>query len=119
TSLAILIACLGLFALAAFTAEQRTKEIGVRKVLGASVSDVVFMLSKEFTKLVAVAFIIAVPLSWFLMNEWLTSFAYRIDIGLEVFLISGGLALVIALITISYQTIGAALLDPVKSLKTE
>ncbi len=119
TSLAIIIACLGLFALAAFTAEQRTKEIGVRKVLGASVSDVVFMLSKEFTKLVAVAFVIAVPLSWFLMNEWLTSFAYRIDIGLEVFLISGGLALVIALITISYQTIGAALLDPVKSLKTE
>lgn len=119
TSLAIFIACLGLFALAAFTAEQRTKEIGVRKVLGASVSDVVLLLSKEFTKLVVIAFVIAVPVSWLLMDNWLASFAYKIDINIQIFLMAGGIALFIALITISYQTIGAALLDPVKSLKSE
>lgn len=119
TSLAIFIACLGLFALAAFTSEQRTKEIGVRKVLGASVADVVLLLSKEFTKLVAISFVIAVPFSWFLMNNWLASFVYRITINVQIFLMAGGIALFIALITISYQTIGAALMNPVKSLKND
>ena len=117
--LAIAIACLGLFGLATFIAEQRTKEIGIRKVLGASISGIVQLLSKDFVKLVAVAFIIAVPLGWYFMYKWLQSFAYRIDISWWIFLVAGLVALFIALITVSFQSIKAAMANPVKSLRTE
>jgi putative ABC transport system permease protein len=117
--LAIFIACLGLFGLAAFSAEQRTKEIGIRKVLGASVSQIVTLLSKDFLKLVFIAFVIAVPLAWYVMHRWLQDFAYRIDISWWIFALAGVLALLIALLTVSFQAIKAALANPVKSLRTE
>ncbi len=117
--LAILIACLGLFGLASFTAEQRTKEIGVRKVLGASVHSIVMLLSKEFTKWVLVANIIAWPISYLVMNNWLQSFAYRTNMGIWIFVYSGVLALIIALVTVSYQAFKAAWTNPVKALKYE
>ena len=117
--LAILIACLGLFGLAAFTAEQRTKEIGVRKVLGASVAQVVVLLSKDFLRLVALALLIAVPIAYFGMQRWLDDFAYRIAVGPSVFLLTGGIVLVITVLTVSFQSIKAALSDPVKSLRYE
>jgi putative ABC transport system permease protein len=119
TGLAILIACLGLFGLATFTAEQRTKEIGVRKVLGASVSSIVTLLSKDFLKLVLIAVVIASPLAWWAMTEWLTGFAYKIDIEWWVFLLAGTLAMGIALLTVSFQSVKAALMNPVKSLRSE
>ncbi|CAG5069656.1 hypothetical protein DYBT9623_02392 [Dyadobacter sp. CECT 9623] len=119
SGLAIFIACLGLFGLAAFTAEQRIKEIGVRKVLGASVASIVALLSGDFLKLVCAAILIATPVSWFVMNEWLTTYAYKIEIGWWVFALAGVLSLGIALFTISFQSIKAALADPVKSLKSE
>ncbi|GAB3641524.1 ABC transporter permease [Spirosoma arcticum] len=118
-SLAILIACLGLFGLAAFTAEQRTKEIGVRKVLGASVASIVTLLSKDFLKLVLIAIVIASPLAWFAMNRWLQDFAYKIDIEWWVFALAGLLAVSIALLTVSFQSVKAALMNPVKSLRSE
>ena len=117
--LAIAIACLGLFGLAAYTAERRRKEIGVRKVLGASVSSVVALLSGEFTRLVAVAFVIATPLAWWAMQRWLDHFAYRIDLGLSPFLLAGGLATMVALLTVSIHAIRAATADPVASLRHE
>lgn len=117
--LAIIICCLGLFGLSAFTAEQRTKEIGIRKVLGASVRNLAAMLSKDFTKPVVIAILIAVPASWYLMNNWLNDYAYRIDIEWWVFAVSGGLALLIAWLTVSGQSVKAALMDPVKSLRSE
>jgi putative ABC transport system permease protein len=117
--LAILIACLGLFGLATYMAEQRTKEIGIRKVLGASVGNVVTMLSKDFLKLVTIAFCIATPLAWWAMHNWLQDFAYRIRISWWIFGIAGVLALFIALFTISFQAIKAAMVNPVKSLRTE
>jgi len=117
--LTILVACLGLFGLATYTAEQRTREIGIRKVLGASVSQVSTMLSKEFLKLVLIACIIAFPLSWFIMNKWLQDFVYRINISWSVFVIAAVAALSIALLTVSYQAIKAAVANPVKSLRTE
>ena len=117
--LAIFIACLGLFGLATFIAEQRTKEIGIRKVLGASVRGIVQMLSKDFIKLVAIAFIISAPLAWFFMNKWLQDFAYRIDISWWVFLLAAAISLFIAVATISFQAIKAAIANPVKSLRTE
>jgi putative ABC transport system permease protein len=117
--LAIAVACLGLFGLAAFTAEQRTKEIGIRKVLGASVAGILSLLSKDFVKLVVVANIIAWPVAWYAMNRWLQDFAYRIDIGWWVFAFAGGLALLIALLTVSTQAIKAALANPVESLRYE
>lgn len=117
--LAILIGCLGLFGLAAFTAQQRTKEIGVRKVLGAGVANLIALLSKDFLKLVLIAFFLAVPLAYFGMQYWLEDFAYRIDIGAGVFLVAGVLALVIAMLTVSYHALRAALADPVKSLRYE
>lgn len=117
--LAILIACLGLFGLATYMAEQRTKEIGVRKVLGATVPSIVSLLSQDFIKLVLIAALIAFPLSWWAMNSWLEEFAYRINIGWWVFLIAGLSAMFIALATVSYQAIKAAIANPVKSLRTE
>lgn len=117
--LAILIACLGLFGLSAFIAEQRTKEIGIRKVLGASVQSIVALISKEFVLLVTVAFVIAVPAAWWAMNNWLQDFAYRVNIQWWVFALAGGIAIGIALATISYQAIKTALMNPVTSLKTE
>ncbi|PWT78781.1 MAG: cell division protein FtsX [Bacteroidetes bacterium] len=117
--LAILIACLGLFGLATFIAEQRTKEIGIRKVLGASVQGIVQLLSRDFLKLVTVAFIIAAPISWWAMSKWLNDFAFRIHIGWWIFALAGLLALFIALVTVSFQAIKAAVSNPVKSLRTE
>ncbi len=119
SAIAIFIACLGLFGLAAFTAEQRTKEIGVRKVLGASVSGIVLLLSTAFTKLVVVAFVVAAPLAYFAMDRWLQDFAYRIDISWQIFLMAGLTALGIALLTVSYQSIRAALANPVEALRYE
>ena len=117
--LAVLIACLGLFGLATYMAEQRTKEIGVRKVLGASVRDIVSMLSKDFLKLVFISFVIAVPVAWWGMNKWLQDFAYRISIGWWIFIAAGVIAMLIALFTVSFQAIKAALANPVKSIRTE
>ena len=117
--LAIFIACLGLFGLATFVAEQRTKEIGIRKILGASIQGIITLLSKDFLKLVIIAFAIAVPLAWYFMAKWLEDFAYRITIGWWVFAAAGLLAFVIALATISFQAIKAALTNPVKNLRTE
>ena len=117
--LAIFIACLGLFGLATFIAEQRTKEIGIRKVLGASVQGIVRMLSKDFVKLVTIAFIIAAPLAWYFMNKWLQDFAYRIELSWWIFAVAGLAALLIALVTVSFQAIRAAISNPVKSLRTE
>ncbi len=117
--LSILVACLGLLGLSAFAAEQRTKEIGIRKVLGASVSGLVKLLSKDFLKLVVIASVIAFPVAWWAMTKWLEDFAYRVTIGWWIFLIAGALALVIALATVSFQAIKAALMNPVKSLRSE
>jgi putative ABC transport system permease protein len=117
--IAIFIACLGLFGLASFTAAQRTKEIGVRKVLGASVNSIVALLSLDFLKLVGLAFVIATPLAYFGLQRWLQSFAYRIEIGPGVFMLTGALVLLIALATVSYQSVRAAVADPVKSLRYE
>lgn len=117
--LAIFIACLGLFGLATFIAEQRTKEIGIRKVLGASVQGIVQMLSKDFVKLVAIAFVFAAPLAWWAMHTWLQDFAYRINIEWWMFVAAGMGALFIALATVSFQAIRAAIANPVKSLRTE
>jgi putative ABC transport system permease protein len=115
----VLLACFGLFGLAAFSAQRRTKEIGIRKVLGATVTNIVGLLSKDFLKLVMLGFIIAVPIAWYAMNWWLADFAYRIDIGPGIFLLAGGLALLIALATVSWQSIRAALANPVDSLRSE
>ncbi len=119
TFLSILIACLGLFGLAAFNAEKRTKEIGVRKVMGASVSQITYRLSSDFLKLVGVAILISLPVGWFAMNKWLEDFSYRIEIGWWVFVLAAFLAVAIAIITVSYQSIKAAIVNPVKSLRTE
>jgi putative ABC transport system permease protein len=119
SGLAIIIACVGLFGLSAYTASLRTKEIGIRKVLGSSVGNVIFLLSKDFTKLVLIAFILSVPLGWWMMGKWLSGFAYRIEMGAGVFLLAGLVALLIAWITVSYQSVKAAVVNPVKSLKSE
>ncbi len=117
--LAIIIACLGLFALASFTAEKRTKEIGIRKVLGSSVAGIIGLLSKEFLILIIVSNIIAWPVTYFIMNNWLESFAYRTSINLFTFISAGLLATIIALLTVSYQSIKSALANPVESLRSE
>lgn len=117
--LTILISCLGLFGLAAFDTERRTKEIGIRKVLGANTNSLIALLSKDFLKLVAIAIIFASPLAYYLMNKWLQDFAYRVDISWWIFIVAGALALFIALITVSFQAIKAAIANPVKSLRTE
>jgi len=117
--LAIFVGCLGLFGLASYTAEQRTKEIGIRKVLGASVPKIIMMLSKELVMLVGIAFLIAGPIAYYLMEQWLQEFVYKIDLKLLTFVLSGMLALVIALLTISYQAMKAALVNPVDALRHE
>jgi len=117
--LTIFVACLGLFGLATFMAEQRTKEIGVRKVLGASVPSIVGLLSRDFLKLVAIAIVLSSPVAWYAMNRWLQDFAYRIDIEWWMFVLAGVLAVLIALLTVSFQSIRAALMNPVKSLRSE
>jgi putative ABC transport system permease protein len=119
SGLAILLACIGLFGLAAFSAQQRIKEIGVRKVLGASVYGLIALLSKDFLKLVVISIIIATPLAWWAMNKWLQDFSYRVTIGWWVFVLAGFIALLIALLTVSSHAIKAALSNPVKSLRTE
>ncbi|HET8735517.1 MAG TPA: ABC transporter permease [Pricia sp.] len=119
TLFAIFVACLGLFALSAFMAEQRRKEISIRRVLGASFRDIYKILSIKFLKLVGIAILIAIPIGWYMMSRWLEDFAYRISIGWEMFVAAGLIALVIAIATISYQSVGAALIQPLKSLRTE
>src|SRR5687767_7717617 len=117
--LAIFVACLGLLGLTMFATIQRTKEIGVRKVLGASVANIVLLLSKSFLKLILISAIVAFPLAWWAMNTWLRDFAFRVDIGWWVFILAGASALLIALATISFQAIKAAIANPIKSLRTE
>jgi putative ABC transport system permease protein len=119
SGLATFIACIGLFGLATYTSRQRTREIGIRKVLGAGVSSVVVLLSKEYIALVILANFVAWPLAWYAMNRWLQGFAYRIDLGWMIFALAGGLALLIALATVSLQTLKAALANPVDSLRCE
>lgn len=118
-ALAILISCLGLFGLAAYTAERRTREIGIRKVLGASVTGITRLLSKEFLQLVAIAALIAFPLAWWAMHQWLQNYSYHITIQWWVFVVAGALAVLIALLTIGFQSVKAALMNPVKSLRNE
>jgi len=119
STLAILIACMGLSGLATFIAEQRTKEIGIRKVLGASVQGVVQLLSKDFLKLVSIAFVIAAPFSVWVMNRWLNDFTYRVKLEWWIIAVAGILALLIALATVSVQAIKAAVANPVNSLRSE
>ena len=117
--LAIFISCLGLYGLVSFMAVQRTKEVGIRKVLGAGVSHIVFIFSKEFTLLIIVAFVIAAPVAWYVSNNWLQSFAYRIHIGIWIFVIAIAASVLIAWITVGYKAIQAAIVNPVKSLRSE
>jgi putative ABC transport system permease protein len=119
STLAIVIACLGLFGLAAYAAEQRNKEICIRKVLGASVSGIVGMLSMDFIKLVFISIFIATPLAWWAMNKWLQDFAYRVNIHWYTLALAGVVAILIAFVTISFQSIRAALGNPVDSLRSE
>ncbi|QEC65967.1 FtsX-like permease family protein [Panacibacter ginsenosidivorans] len=118
-SLAIFISCLGLFGLSAYVAETRTKEIGVRKVLGASVTGIAKLLSLDFLKLVVISFVIASPVAWYAMNKWLDNYTYKINISVGIFIVAGLLAIIIALLTVSFQAIKAALSNPVRSLRTE
>ncbi|SRR5579871_584537 len=118
-AIAIFISCLGLFGLASYTAQVRTREIGVRKVLGASVAGIIQLLAVDFIKLILISIVIAVPVSWYVMNKWLEDFAYKINIGWSVFVLAGFLAILIAVITISFQSVKAAIANPVKSLRTE
>jgi len=117
--IAIFISCMGLYGLSAFMAEQRTKEIGVRKVLGASVFNLVYLLSTGFTRLILIAIVIAVPIAWFAVNKWLSGFAYRVDVGWMIFLMASLGALAIAWLTVSYESLKAAIVNPIKSLRTE
>jgi len=115
----IFISCIGLFGLALFTAEKRSKEISIRKILGASISDIAVMLSKDFVRLVIISLAIASPIAWYFMNEWLQTFAYRINVSWWIFVLAGMSAIVIALLTVSFQAIKAAVANPVKSLRME
>ena len=117
--LAILIACFGLLGLSAYNVLQRTKEIGVRKVLGASLQSILILLSRDFLKLVFISLLLAIPVGWVVMNRWLQDYAYRITIGWWVFAVAGTVALFIAIVTICIQVLKAAAKNPVKSLRTE
>jgi hypothetical protein len=117
--IAVLISSLGLFGLAAFTAEQRTKEIGIRKVLGATVGGITALLSKDFVKLVCIAIVIGSPIAWWTMNKWMENFAFRINISWWMFAVAGVIAIMIALVSVSFQAIKAALANPVNSLRSE
>jgi putative ABC transport system permease protein len=119
SGLAIFIACLGLFGLATFTVEQRTKEIGIRKVMGATIAQIATLLSKEFLVLVVIAIAVATPLAWWAMNNWLQQFAYRMEITVWIFAFAGSIAVIIALLTVGSQAIKAAASNPVKSLRSE
>ncbi|MEK7255275.1 MAG: FtsX-like permease family protein, partial [Bacteroidota bacterium] len=119
SSLSLFIACLGLFGLVTFMAEQKTKEIGIRKVLGATTAGIVGLLSKDFLRLVVVSLVIATPVAWIFMKKWLENFAYRIDIQWWVFVAAGLVAVAIAFLTVSFQSVKAALANPVKSLRSE
>jgi ABC-type antimicrobial peptide transport system permease subunit len=119
TSIAIFISSLGLFGLASFMAERRTKEIGIRKVLGATVQQITFLLSADFLKLLLVSFLIAIPIAWYFANEWLTAFAYHTDLTMAIPLIAAGVLLATALLSVGYQAIKAAIGNPVKSLRSE
>jgi putative ABC transport system permease protein len=119
TIIAMFISCLGLYGLSTYMAERRFKEIGVRKVMGASINQIVGLMSKEFIKLVMVAFVIAVPVAWYMMNKWLEGFAYKIPVNISVFVYAGLAALLIALLTVSFESIKAASTNPVKSLRNE
>jgi putative ABC transport system permease protein len=119
TTMAVLVSCLGLFGLAAFTTEQRSKEIGVRKILGANVTGIVRLLSVDFLKLVGIALLISVPVSWWTMDKWLTGFAYRVPMSWWMFALAGLAAMCIALFTVSFQAVKAAVANPIRSLKTE
>jgi ABC-type antimicrobial peptide transport system permease subunit len=116
--LAIIISCLGLVGVAAYMAERRTKEIGVRKVLGASVPGLAGLFSKDILKLVALSSLVAFPISWLVMNKWLQNYTYRIDIDLWIFIAASALTIIIALVTVSFQAIKAAMANPIKSLRT-
>jgi putative ABC transport system permease protein len=117
--LSILIACLGLFGLAAFNAQKRTKEIGIRKVMGASAGQISFRLTTDFLKMVGIAILIALPVGWFAMNKWLEDFTYRIEVSWWILALSALLAIAIAILTVGYQSIKAAIVNPVKSLRSE
>jgi len=119
SGLAIFISCLGLFGLAGYMAESRVKEVGVRKVLGASVAGITALLSKDFVKLVVISFLIAAPLAWWAMSKWLQTYTYRVDIHWWVFVFAGLLSVAIALLTVSYQSIRAAVANPIKNLRSE
>ena len=119
SSLAILVACLGLFGLASFTTAQRRKEIGIRKVLGATVAGITGLLARDFLRIVLVSFVLACPVAWFFMDKWLADFAYRIDLQWWMFLVAGAVAVAVAFLTVSFQSVRAALADPVKSLRSE
>jgi ABC-type antimicrobial peptide transport system permease subunit len=118
-ALAVIISCLGLFGLAAYTAERRIKEIGIRKVLGASVAGIAGLLSRDFLKLVLMSSVIAFPVAWWIMHNWLLNYEYRVSISWWIFLGAGMLAVLIALVTISFQAIKAAVTNPVNSLRSE
>jgi putative ABC transport system permease protein len=118
-AIAIFLSCLGLYGLASFMAMQRIKEVGIRKVLGATIGSIVYLFSKEFVILISIAFFIATPLAWYFMNKWLQEYAYRISISWWLFAASGLVAIVVALATISFQAIKAAVANPVDSLRSE
>ena len=117
--LAMVIACLGLFGLAIHITQQRAKEIGIRKVFGASVQQLLFLVSRDFLLLVCMSFLISIPLTWWSMHKWLQDFAYRIDIGWQAFLIAAVTAILLALVTVGFQAIKSAMANPIKSLRTE
>lgn len=117
--IAIFISCLGLYGLVSFMAVQRTKEVGIRKVLGASVSSIVYLFSKEFIVLIVISFVIAMPVAWYVMTGWLQNFAYRISLSAWVFLLAIATSVVIAWVTVGYKAVRAALVNPVRSLRSE
>jgi ABC-type antimicrobial peptide transport system permease subunit len=117
--IAIFISCLGLYGLISFMAVQRTKEVGIRKVLGASAGNIVYLFSKEFTVLIVVAFLVAAPVAWFVMKDWLSNFAYQIKPGVGIFLLAIVTSIIVAWLTVGYKAVKAALANPVKSLRTE